>query len=173
MIFIYNDYQHVVSQNVLAMLVEKIDEFGTWIWIFTKPRNKKPLWNYIRFFFFFLNILLENSWFTILCKMNAVIYMYVYIYVCIYICMYIYVYTHITILVQVHVQVLFPYRPPHIDHWVDFPVLDSRHLFLICFICSSVYMLIPRSYFIPPANVSPLVTISMVSKSLSLFLFCE
>ena len=57
--------------------------------------------------------------------------------------------------------------------WVEFPVLYSRSFLIIHFIYSSVYMLIPNSYFIPPPHVSPLVTISLFLRSMSLFLFCK
>ena len=53
------------------------------------------------------------------------------------------------------------------EYWVEFPVLHSRSLLIIYFIYSSVYMSTPISHFIPPCYVSPLVTISLFSKSVS------
>ena len=48
------------------------------------------------------------------------------------------------------------------QYWLDFPVLYSRFVLLIYFIYSRVYLLILTSQFIPPLNVSPLVTINLV-----------
>ena len=49
------------------------------------------------------------------------------------------------------------------------PVLHNRSLLSVCFIRSSVYLLIPNFWFIHPG---PLVTISLFY-ALSLFLFCK
>ena len=54
-----------------------------------------------------------------------------------------------------------------------FPVLYSRSLLLIYCIYSSVCMLIPSSWFIPPHHVSSLVTTSLFLISASLFPFCK
>ena len=55
------------------------------------------------------------------------------------------------------------------EYWVEFPVLYSRSLIVIYFIYGSVYMSIPISQFIPPP-LSLLVTISLFSTSVTLFL---
>ena len=52
------------------------------------------------------------------------------------------------------------------------PVLYSRSLLVIHFIYSSVYMSIPMSQFNPPPCY-PLVTVSLFSTSVTLFLFCR
>ena len=67
-------------------------------------------------------------------------------------------------------QILFSYT---LVQTIEFPELYSRSLLIIDFVYSSVYTPIPPPQFIPPPNGCPLVTISLVSKSLSLFLFCE
>ena len=54
-----------------------------------------------------------------------------------------------------------------------FPCVYSRPLLHIDFVYGGVYMSIPTSQFIPPFNISPLVTIHLVLKSLNLFLHCE
>ena len=61
------------------------------------------------------------------------------------------------------------------EYWVEFPVLYSRSLLVTYLIYSSVCMLIPNSWFIPPPplHVSPLVIISLFLVSVSLFLFCK
>ena len=73
--------------------------------------------------------------------------------------------------VHVHISILFS----HVgitERGVDLPVLYSRSLLVFCFRYSSVYVLIPSSQFLPLAPmVSPLVIISLISKSVSLFLF--
>ena len=51
-------------------------------------------------------------------------------------------------------------------HWVEFPMLYSRSLF-ICFIHSSVYMLIPNSLFIPPFSFGNHKFVFYVSGSIS------
>ena len=56
-----------------------------------------------------------------------------------------------------------------IRYGIQFPVLYTRSLLLIYFIYSSVYLLIPNSQFILPLSL--LVTISLFSMSVSLFLF--
>ena len=56
--------------------------------------------------------------------------------------------------------------------YVEFPVLYSRSLLVICFTCSGVYMSVPISPFIP-SSFPPLVTISLFSTSVTLFLFCQ
>ena len=45
----------------------------------------------------------------------------------------------------------------------------SRSLLQTDFVYSSVSMLVPTSQSIPPCSVSPLITLNLVSKSLSLF----
>ena len=53
-------------------------------------------------------------------------------------------------------------------------VLYSKFLLIIYFIYTSVYILMPISSFIPVIRpLSPLVTISLFSKSVSLFLVCK
>ena len=59
------------------------------------------------------------------------------------------------------------------EYWVEFPVLYSRSLLLIYVICSSIRIFTPSSWFIPTPHLSPLVTISLFSKSVSLSLFCK
>ena len=61
------------------------------------------------------------------------------------------------------------------EYWVEFPVLSSRSLLANYFICSSLRMLIQSSWFIISLlpHISPLVTISLFLKSVSLFLFCK
>ena len=56
------------------------------------------------------------------------------------------------------------------EYWVEFPVLHSRFLLIICFIYSSVYMSIPISQFVPSC-ISLLVIICLFSTSVTLFLF--
>ena len=58
------------------------------------------------------------------------------------------------------------------QYWAGYLVLYSRSLLPVHFIYSSAHMSIPTLWFIP-LPVSPLVTINLVSKSLSLFLFCK
>ena len=50
------------------------------------------------------------------------------------------------------------------------PGKPSRRL-IVYFIYSSLYLLIPNSWFIPPPSLSPLVTINLFS--VSVFLFCK
>ena len=68
---------------------------------------------------------------------------------------YIYICTHMSTLFQT----LFSFRSLQN---IEFPVLYS-----------SVFMLIPNSLFISPLHLSTLVTISLFSKCVSLFLFCK
>ena len=78
-------------------------------------------------------------------------------------------------------------------HWITFPVLYSRSLLFIHFIYRSVHLLIPKTWLISPQRglvccslwgrkvsdmigrlkTSPLVTMSLISRSVSLFLFCN
>ena len=51
-------------------------------------------------------------------------------------------------------------------------VLEWGAIAFCDFMYSSVYMLMPKSQFIP-LPLSPLVTVSLFSMSVSLFLFCE
>ena len=51
-------------------------------------------------------------------------------------------------------------------------VLYSRTLWFICFMYGTLYLLIPNSQFIPPPPLSPLVTVSLFTMFVSLFLFC-
>ena len=74
--------------------------------------------------------------------------------------------THIHI--SVLFQILFPFR---LLQNIEFPVLYSRSLLVIYFKYGSVCMSIPNSQGIPPPHLSPLVTISLFSKSVSLFAF--
>lgn len=53
-----------------------------------------------------------------------------------------------------------------------FPVLYIISLYLISFTPSSLYLLILSSDFAPPITLSPLITTSLFSVSVSLFLFC-
>ena len=53
------------------------------------------------------------------------------------------------------------------------PVLYSRFLLVICFLYSSVYVSISVSQFIPPFCFPLLVTISLFSTFVTLFLFCK
>ena len=59
------------------------------------------------------------------------------------------------------------------EYWVEFPVLYSRSILVICFIYSSVYMSVLVFQFIPPPLTPPAVTISLFSTSVTLFLFCR
>ena len=59
------------------------------------------------------------------------------------------------------------------EYWVEFPVICHRSLLINQFIYDSVCMLIPTSYFIPPHHLSPLVTITFFSQSVSLSLVCK
>ena len=82
-------------------------------------------------------------------------------------------YTYIYIYIYILFQILSPYSLS--EYWVEFPFLYSRSLLVMYFIYGSVYMLILNSGYIPstPHNMSPLVTTSLFSKSLSLFPFCK
>ena len=55
------------------------------------------------------------------------------------------------------------------EYWVEFPVLYGRFLLVIYFIYSGVSMSVPISQFIP----HPLVTMSLFSTSVTLFLVCR
>ena len=61
------------------------------------------------------------------------------------------------------------------EYWVEFPVLNSRSLLVICFIYSSACMSIPVSHFLnvslPCSLHSSLVTISLFSTSVTFLLF--
>ena len=59
------------------------------------------------------------------------------------------------------------------EHWAEFPALYCGSLLVVCFKHSRVHMSIPTSQLIHPHHISPLVTISLFSKSVSLFLFCK
>ena len=48
----------------------------------------------------------------------------------------------------------------------------TREVLLFYFTHTSLYLLVPYSYFAPPSSLSPLVTTSLFSLSVSLFLFC-
>jgi len=54
---------------------------------------------------------------------------------------------------------------------IVFPVLYSRTLLFISFVYSSLYLLIPNSWFIPPDPLSPLIALSLLSVSLQGSLF--
>ena len=62
-------------------------------------------------------------------------------------------------------QCLLHWWIPH--HWAtrEAPVIRIKH--------NRVYMSVPNALTIPPLHPSPLVTINLFSKSLSLFLFCK
>ena len=62
-------------------------------------------------------------------------------------------------------RILVPCPGRSLNHWTarDSPVTYFKY--------SIVYMSIPNSQFIPPRHLSPLVTISSFSKSVTLFLF--
>ena len=53
-----------------------------------------------------------------------------------------------------------------LNHWT------TREVLLVYFTHTSLYLLVPYSYFAPPSSLSPLVTTSLFSISVSLFLFC-
>ena len=61
------------------------------------------------------------------------------------------------IYIQLLFQIFFPYELSQNIECIS--LSNSRSLLPI--LCSSVYMPIPTSQFIPPSNVSPLVTISL------------
>ena len=76
---------------------------------------------------------------------------------------------------HIHTLILFQVL---VSYWLRqnielFPVLCSRSLLAIFFMCSSVYMLISSSWFIPPLYISFSVAINSSSKFVSLFLFCR
>ena len=58
-----------------------------------------------------------------------------------------------------------------LEYWAEFSALHSKSLLAIHLQYSSGYMSIPNSLAIPPPHPSPLVTMSVFSKSVSLFLF--
>ena len=58
------------------------------------------------------------------------------------------------------------------EYWIQFPVLRSRSLFLY-FIYSSLHLIIPNSWSIPPHPLSPLVIINLFPVSVCLSLFCR
>ena len=78
---------------------------------------------------------------------------------------------YIYIYIYIYIFRLFQWFFPMIDYYVVlFSVLYSRSCFLfIYFIYSNVHQLISKPWFIPPL-LSPLVTISFFSMSVSLFL---
>ena len=53
-----------------------------------------------------------------------------------------------------------------VNHWT------TREVLLVYFTHTSLYLLVPYSYFAPPSSLSPLVTTSLFSISVSLFVFC-
>ena len=53
-----------------------------------------------------------------------------------------------------------------LNHWT------TREVLLVYFTHTSLYLLVPYSYFAPPSSLSPLVTTSLFSISVSLFVFC-
>ena len=75
------------------------------------------------------------------------------------------IHIHVSILFQI----LFPFRL--LQSIEQSLVLYSRSLLVICFIYGSGYLWIPNSQFIPHPLLSPLVTVSFFSMSMSLFLF--
>ena len=100
-------------------------------------------------------LFLKYSWFTILCSFHVyskVIPLYIYM----------------------HIYILFYSFPLEFitRYWIYFPVLYSKSLLFIYFIYGNVHLLIPYSQFIPTPPF-PLVTISLFSMSVSLFLFCK
>ena len=75
----------------------------------------------------------------------------------------------------IYIYPLFFSFPSHLvttEHGVEFPVLYSRFSLVIYFIHSSIYMSVPISPFIP-LPFPPLVTISLFSTSVTLFLLCK
>ena len=79
------------------------------------------------------------------------------------------------IYIHIQIQLFFSDSFPIwviIEYWREFPVLYSRSFLIIYFVFSYVYMLISNSEFIPLPVVA-LVTISLFSKSVSLFLVCK
>ena len=104
----------------------------------------------------FKKILLQYSWFTMLCFM-CIAYWFSYTYTSTY-----------SFSDSFPIYIITEY-------WVEFPVLTSRSLLAIYFICSSLCMLIQSSWFIISLfpHISSLVTISLFLKFVSLFLFCK
>ena len=91
------------------------------------------------------------------------------IYICIYIYIYIYIHTHTYIYIYIYIlfQILFHYRLlEHTEYRPLCHVVGPCCLAILCII--NVCMLIPNSYLSPP---TPLVTISLFSLLVSLFLF--
>ena len=82
-------------------------------------------------------------------------------------CIYIYIYIYIFIFSE-----SFPIWVI-IKYWVEFPVLYRRSLLVIYPIYCSMCVLILSSWFIPSHSVPPLVTISLFSPTVSLFLFSK
>jgi len=60
-----------------------------------------------------------------------------------------------------------------IEYWVEFPVLHTRLLLVIYFLCSSVYMSMLIFQFTPSLPFTPSVTVSLFSTSVTQFLLCE
>ena len=60
-----------------------------------------------------------------------------------------------------------------IEYWVEFPVLHTRLLLVIYFLCSSVYMSMLIFQFTPSLPFSPSVTVSLFSTSVTQFLLCK
>ena len=76
--------------------------------------------------------------------------------------------------IHTHISLSFRFFS-HIGHYKVLsrvPCVMSRFLLVIIFVHSSMYMSISISQFIPPP-LSPLVTISLFSTPVTLFLFCK
>ena len=106
----------------------------------------------IKSFFLFLKVLLKYSWFTMLRSflLSKVIQLYI----------------------NTHPFYFFRFFS-HIDYhkyWVDFPVLYSRSLWANHSVHHRVHMQIPNPQSIAFLNLNSLVTISLFSKSESVFI---
>ena len=85
--------------------------------------------------------------------------------------LYIYIYPHFLHSFPIlHYRVLSSLQSTEPLQSIEFPVLYSRSLLVIYIIYSSVYMSDPIYQFIPHAPPSPLVTISLFSTFVTLFL---
>ena len=73
--------------------------------------------------------------------------------------------------IHIHVSIIFQILLPF--RLLQNIELYRRSLLVIYFKYSSVYMSVPNSQSILPPHLSPLVTISLFSKSMSLSLFCK
>ena len=80
-------------------------------------------------------------------------------------------------IVCIHVSILFQiFSHVHIlEYWVEVSVIYSRSLLIICSMYSTMDISISNSKFIPLPSTPcfPLVTITLFSKSVSMFLCCK